>query len=75
MCIRDSYIPGIGKLPIIGNFFKAHNARKSESELVIFLTPEVIDPATNTLSEHNQDFLFESEKRAVSARQSLPLME
>ena len=69
------YIPGIGKLPIIGNFFKAHNARKSESELVIFLTPEVIDPATNTLSEHNQDFLFESEKRAVSARQSLPLME
>ena len=69
------YIPGIGKLPIIGNFFKAHNARKSESELVIFLTPEVIDPATNMLSEHEQSILFDSEERAVSARQSLPLME
>ena len=68
-------IPGIGNLPIIGNFFKAQNARDSASELVIFLTPEVIDPNTNTLSSYDQEILFESDERVVRARQSLPLME
>jgi len=68
-------IPGIGNLPIIGNFFKSQNSRNAVSELVIFLTPEVIDPNSGAMSENDQRILFETDKRVVRARQSLPLME
>jgi len=68
-------IPGIGNLPVIGNFFKSQNSRNSVSELVIFLTPEVIDPAAGTLSEHDQGIFDESNERIAKARKALPLME
>lgn len=68
-------IPGIGNLPIIGNFFKSQSSRNAASELVIFLTPEVIDPAKSVMSENDQEILFESQERISRARQSLPLME
>jgi len=39
-----SKIPGIGSLPIIGELFKSRNFQEKKSELVIFVTPRLVDP-------------------------------
>lgn len=37
-------VPGLGSIPILGELFKSRNFRRDESELVIFVTPQVITP-------------------------------
>lgn len=38
-----SKIPFLGDLPILGNLFKHTSMRKSKTEVIIFLTPHIID--------------------------------
>lgn len=37
-------IPFLGDLPIIGNLFKSTSFTKNETELLIFITPVIVDP-------------------------------
>ncbi|MBT8357395.1 MAG: type II and III secretion system protein, partial [Deltaproteobacteria bacterium] len=37
-------VPGLGSIPILGELFKSRSFRRDESELVIFVTPQVITP-------------------------------
>ena len=37
-------VPLLGDIPIIGELFKSKNFRNNMSELVVFVTPEVVDP-------------------------------
>jgi len=48
-------LPGIGKLPILGKLFRSDNLRNNVSELVIFITPEIVDPSQSRLSRRDQD--------------------
>jgi pilus assembly protein CpaC len=68
-------LPGIGKLPVIGSLFRSNNTRNSVSELVIFVTPEVIEPYGQSQTSREKLFYKESEKLAVKARGSLHLMD
>ncbi len=36
-------VPGIGDLPILGSLFRSIEYQRSRSELVIFVTPEIVD--------------------------------
>jgi pilus assembly protein CpaC len=36
-------VPGLGQIPILGNLFKSQNYQKSKSELVIFVTPKIVN--------------------------------
>ena len=40
--------PWLGDVPILGNFFKSKNFRAGRSDLVMFVTPTVIDPASTS---------------------------
>ncbi len=41
-------VPGLGGLPIVGNFFSNRNDTSTKTELVIFLKPTIIrDPSIN----------------------------
>jgi pilus assembly protein CpaC len=42
-----SKIPGIGDVPIIGQFFKSRNVSKSNTELLVLVTPALVDPLTS----------------------------
>ncbi len=68
-------LPGLGNLPILGSLFKSKNVRNSVSELVIFVTPEVIDPADNPMAEIHQQRFDEFELKKQRIRKSLPIME
>jgi pilus assembly protein CpaC len=53
-------IPLLGDIPIIGEFFKRTSKTRRESELVIFVTPEIVTPelaeaATNAALKTGQD--------------------
>jgi pilus assembly protein CpaC len=37
-------LPAIASLPIIGNLFKSHNDSKTNTELILMVTPEVTEP-------------------------------
>jgi pilus assembly protein CpaC len=68
-------LPGIGNLPIIGHFFRARNARNSVSELVIFVTPEIVLPQGPLLNQRQQALFDVSEKRVVAARQKIKILD
>jgi len=40
-----SKVPGIGDLPIIGQLFRSRSVNKTNSELVVIVTPTIVDPA------------------------------
>lgn len=53
-------IPLLGDIPILGKLFSSESFREGKSELVFFLTPEVIDPSAN-----NQDELFKRTRKSI----------
>jgi len=40
-----SKVPGIGDLPILGQFFRSRSINKLNSELIVIVTPTIVDPA------------------------------
>ena len=43
-----SKIPGIGDIPILGNLFRSRSLNRSNSELVVLVTPRILDPSRVT---------------------------
>jgi pilus assembly protein CpaC len=39
-----SKIPGIGDIPVLGQFFRSKNVNRSNSELLVLVTPHIVDP-------------------------------
>src|SRR4029077_3954065 len=37
-------IPGIGDLPVIGHLFRSHSTQKTNSELLVVVTPSFVKP-------------------------------
>lgn len=69
-----SGIPGIRNLPIIGRFFSTHGKSNEVRELVIFITPEVVDPE-NLVDTNSRRMYDLGTKRVDAIRSALPLME
>lgn len=42
--LQLSKIPGIGDIPILGELFKSRNVNISNTELLVLVTPEIVDP-------------------------------
>jgi len=68
-------IPGLGNLPVIGSLFRSKNIRNSVSELVIFVTPEVIDPSENQLTERQSELNEYAKTNLNSVRRELPILD
>jgi len=43
--------PGIASIPILGNLFKSKNINHSTSELLVLVTPEIVDPSKEQVKE------------------------
>jgi len=42
----NNKVPGLGDIPILGNFFKSKSAQKSDSELMVLCTVRRVSPST-----------------------------
>ncbi len=40
-----SKVPGIGDIPILGQLFRSRSVNKTNSELIVIVTPTIVDPA------------------------------
>jgi pilus assembly protein CpaC len=47
--VQLSKVPGIGDIPILGELFKSRQVNKSNSELVVLVTPTIVDPVSGNL--------------------------
>jgi pilus assembly protein CpaC len=47
--------PGAANIPILGNLFKSKNANHSTTELVVVVTPTVVDPLSETATPNQPD--------------------
>ena len=55
-------IPGLLQLPILGALFKSRDFQKSQTELVVFVTPYLVDPvATSKLQRPDQNLSITSD--------------
>src|SRR5437660_9870808 len=43
-----SKVPGIGDIPVLGQLFRSRNINKSKTELLVLVTPHIIDPVHTT---------------------------
>ena len=62
-----SKVPGLGSIPIIGELFKSRDFREDTTELVIFVTPYLIDPD----SKRNKDMLDYASKLSNDASEDM----
>lgn len=57
--VRQSFdgVPGLMNVPILGTLFKSRDFQRSQTELVIFVTPYIVDPvATSALTRPDKNF-------------------
>lgn len=53
--INTTGLPWLGDIPILGALFKSSSFQKNESELVIIVTPYLVNPVDNISSLHTPD--------------------
>jgi pilus assembly protein CpaC len=41
-----SKVPGLGDIPILGQFFRSRSINKTDSELIVIVTPSIVDPTS-----------------------------
>ena len=49
--------PGIASVPVLGQLFKSKSVNRSTSELLVLVTPELVDPLSNALPGEPQQSL------------------
>jgi pilus assembly protein CpaC len=42
--LQLSKVPGIGDIPILGELFKSHSVNKTNTDLLVMVTPTIVDP-------------------------------
>ncbi|MBX2838528.1 MAG: pilus assembly protein N-terminal domain-containing protein [Gammaproteobacteria bacterium] len=68
-------LPGLGQLPVLGALFRSKNVRNAVSELVVFITPEVIEPGASSLTQRQHQVFDATLKRLHQSQIGLSLME
>jgi pilus assembly protein CpaC len=46
--VQMSRVPGIGDIPILGQLFRSRSVNKSNTELLVLVTPHIVDPVHST---------------------------
>ncbi|HEY0942445.1 MAG TPA: pilus assembly protein N-terminal domain-containing protein [Steroidobacter sp.] len=67
-----SKVPGLGSLPILGELFKSRQFRRGETELVVLVTPQIIDADSSAVREGVQrlDRLEREAKETLKPRRN-----
>ena len=63
-------VPVLGDLPLLGRFFRSESSKTQKKNLIIFVTPTIIDPAGNRVHT-DEDLPFA--QRRVPVQTSAPL--
>ena len=48
--------PGLGELPILGSLFRSTDFQRSESELLVIVTPYLVRPVSNRIADPTERY-------------------
>lgn len=68
---KVSKVPVLGDIPILGELFKYHNNTKNKSEIMILITPRVVNENTPVKMSKKLEDTFNDSRREVQAMQSV----
>jgi len=60
--VQLSKMPGIGDIPIIGELFKSRNANFTNTELIVLVTPTIVDPVAGAVPTNQPEVTFPMRK-------------
>lgn len=68
--VSKSYHPIFTKIPIVGQLFRKADSGFAESEVIVLITPYIVNPATTSKFKHTQDYITIShQQRGYHVRQ------
>ena len=67
----ENKLPWLGDIPFIGGLFGSTNTRNQMTELVIFVTPEVIEPQSLRFTDREKDMYDFGNKRVQQVKETL----
>jgi general secretion pathway protein D len=72
----ETRVPGLGRIPIIGELFKTRNGKRGKSTLMIFIQPRVLLDAIQTHTETalKYDSVRDLQRTQNNHREMLPLL-
>lgn len=68
----EKQIPILGSIPLVGTLFRASSSEKIRSQLVIFLTTSIVDPADLSVDTIADEIPPELQEQLESSRQAFP---
>ena len=68
--VKDE-VPMLGDIPLLGRFFRSESSSTSKQNLMIFVTPTIIDPAGNRY--HTEDEMPFAQTAIPTQPQAVPL--
>jgi len=54
----EQRVPGLGRIPILGNLFRVRNTKKTKSNLMVFIRPRVLRTAEQAAVETNSKYNY-----------------
>ncbi len=54
----EQRVPGLGRIPILGNLFRVRNTKKTKSNLMVFIRPRVLRTAEQAAIETNSKYNY-----------------
>ncbi|NND59100.1 MAG: type II secretion system secretin GspD [Gammaproteobacteria bacterium] len=51
-------VPGLSRIPILGNLFKSRSTKKVKRNLMVFISPRILRDRTDTFMETNQKYQY-----------------
>ena len=54
----EQRVPGLGRIPVLGNLFRVRNTKKTKSNLMIFIRPRVLRTAEQAAIETNAKYNY-----------------
>lgn len=76
---KDSRVPGLSRLPFIGNLFKARTTNKTKRNLMVFISPTILRNSAEAFYETNSKYQYirdqqNSGKVPLMPRENRPIM-
>jgi general secretion pathway protein D len=54
----EQRVPGLGRIPLLGNLFRVRNSKKTKSNLMVFIRPRVLRTAEQAAIETNSKYNY-----------------
>jgi general secretion pathway protein D len=72
----EQRVPFLGRIPVIGEAFKSRSAKKTKTNLMVFIQPRILRDGLDAAFETNQkyNYMRDQQRKLGPQREVLPLL-